>query len=150
LLAGEGFEKTLIYRNFENAVSESASGRVAPFYTMPAQSKIADISRSNRFVMGSDGVNAQVYDIEQKELDRFELPATKPADIGWFDDVRLFSVGTDQVLSIFDFTGDNVFKVASSSYGRPLVNGGVSNALYITTENNSPTAKTIDIESPGN
>ena len=148
LLAGEGFEKTLIYKNFENAVTSSVTGRVAPFFIFPAQSKIADASRSNRFVLGSDGVNAQVYDIEQKELFRYELPASRPADIGWFDDARLYSIGTDQKLSVFDFTGRNVYEIAMPTFGKPHVNTAVNKVLYVTKTEASYTANIVDIESP--
>lgn len=147
LLAGEGLEKTLIYRNFEKAITDSVTGRIAPFYTMPAQSSVADISRSNRFVMGSDGNSAQVYDIEQKELLRYELPATRPAQIGWLDDARLYTIGTDARLSVFDFTGKNVYELASQAFAVPYTNAGVSNTLYVTKESNVFTAKIVDIES---
>jgi len=148
LLAGEGFEKTMIYKNFENAVTSSVTGRVAPFFIFPAQSIIADASRSNRFVLGSDGVNAQVYDIEQKELFRYELPASRPADIGWFDDARLYSIGTDQKLSVFDFTGRNVYEIAMPTFGKPHVNTAVNKVLYVTKTEASYTANIVDIESP--
>jgi len=147
LLSGEGFDKTLIYKNFENTVTSSVSGRVAPFFTMPSQSKIADISRSNRFVMGSDGVNAQVYDIEQKELYRYELPAARPAEIGWFDDVRLYTIGSDKKLSIFDFTGNNVHEIATPTFGKPYVNGDVNKALFYTSVGSAFSTHVIDIES---
>jgi hypothetical protein len=139
--------KPMIFKNFENAVTSSTTGRVAPFFIFPAQSKVADISRSNRFVLGSDGVNAQVYDIEQKDLYRYELPAARPADIGWFDDARLYSIGTDQKLSIFDFTGKNVYEVAGAITGRPFVNENVSRALYVTKSDTVFKAQIVDIES---
>jgi hypothetical protein len=148
LLGGEAFEKTYVYRNFEKAAQSSVQPRVAPFFTMPQQSSIADVSRSNRFVMGSDGSDVAVYDIEQREFYRYELTITRPAELGWFDDVRLYARGSDNKLSVMDFSGENVYELGVSVLGIPYANRDVSVVAFQSNANGTISTNFLDIESP--
>lgn len=148
LISGEAFEKTYIYRNFEKATEKATQARVAPYFTMPQQSSIAEASRSNRFVMGSDGNSVAVYDIEQREFYRYELPVTRPAELGWFDDVRLYALGSDKRLSVMDFDGSNIYELGVAALGAPYVNRDVTVAAYQTNKDGSIQTNFLDIESP--
>ena len=121
---------------------------MAPYYIFPGKSTIAEASRSNRFVLASDGQTSAVYDIEQRDLHRYELPVTRPADIDWFDDARLYAVGSDNKLSVFDFDGKNVYELSPNVEGIPFVNNGVSTVMYVTSKDAVTSMQLVDIESP--
>lgn len=131
LIAGGGLQKALLYRNVIDSIQKSDLGRATPFVTLPITSvSVIDFSRSNRFAMASDGANINVYDLEQKELFKYEMPVAQPAVIGWFDDARLYAVDKDRSLYVFDFDGMNSYQLSSKVEGIPYVNGSVEVASF--------------------
>lgn len=148
LVAGKQFDKTYVFRNFEKSIEKSIQPRLAPFLLLPINSTYADLSRGNRFVMGTDGVTSVVYDLEQKELHKYELPVPRPAQLGWFDDVRLYALASDQTLSIMDFDGKNLQAIGASVLGLPYVNANVTKFAYQMVENGSIKTMFVDIDTP--
>ncbi len=135
MISGGGLDKPLLYRNFIDGFSKSLSGRAAPFVTMPlSNANNIEFSRSNRFALSSDGNEAVVFDIEQRETKRFELPVQDPAKIGWLDDSRLYAIGQDNSLKIFDYDGANVYDIAGNVIVRPFVDGRVENLAYVSLD----------------
>lgn len=135
VLGGTAFDKTYIYRNFLELIDKSTTGRVAPFFTMPKSSNVIDAARSNRFVMGTDGVHVQVYDMEQKDFVQYDSPTKNPSLIGWVDDARIYAVGKDNVLKVYDFNGNNIYEIDSNVFGAPYADSDTSVLAYVTRDN---------------
>ncbi|MCA9347411.1 PEGA domain-containing protein [Candidatus Saccharibacteria bacterium] len=149
-LGGGSLEKTMLFKNLRVQVKTAENNHVAPYVLLPIQASDLDFSRTNRFIFATDGLQNSVYDIEQKEYFKYDVPAKNPALSGWFDDARLYSVGFDKTLSIYDFNGDNVYKISESVNGVPYVNGGVTHATFDFQSTSSQSLRTIDIETATN
>lgn len=145
VLAGGGLEKALLYRNLLESIKRSTNGRVAPFVTMPIYGEAVEFSRSNRFVFVSSGKESAVYDIEQKELVRYQNPVADSIQIGWFDDARLYARTLDGTLSVYDFNGENVYEFAKKTSSMPFVNQAVENAGLLISSDTAQTLHIIDI-----
>ena len=140
----------MLFKNLRVQVKTAENNHVAPYVLLPIQASDLDFSRTNRFIFATDGLQNSVYDIEQKEYFKYDVPAKNPALSGWFDDARLYSVGFDKTLSIYDFNGDNVYKISESVNGVPYVNGGVTHATFDFQSTSSQSLRTIDIETATN
>lgn len=145
VIAGPGFDKTFVYRNFEKTITKSPTGRVAPYFTMPSASSYIESSRSNRFILGTDGNKTAVYDIEQREFFSYELPVPRPALVGWLDDVRLYALDSERSLHVMDFDGNNLYEIDKNVTTRPFVNSDVDVMAYDIDAEGAKQTRFIDI-----
>ena len=146
-LAGGSLEKTLLFRNLETQIKKSSNTHLAPFVIMPTKSSYIEFSRSNRLLLATDGVNNSVYDIEDKEVFKYVIPTKNPSVSGWFDDSRIYSVGSDKSISVYGFNGSNINNVTPQVSGIPFVNRDVTRAVYFVPATNSQSLRFIDIDS---
>jgi hypothetical protein len=146
-VAGGGLDKSYVFKNFEQAIKKSTSGRVGAFLLDPIASKTLDVSRGGRFVLFADQDHISTYDIEQKLLSRFNIGSTKPSQLGWYDDTRLFELGSDSKLQILDFDGANIYDIASSVASLPYQNADVSLSTFVSkSDTGALTLTTLDIK----
>lgn len=144
-IAGGSLEKTYVYRNLEQLVKRPTGSSVAPFVILPNKSSNVEFSQLNRFILASDGMTNVVYDIESKEVLKYATPAQTPSVTGWFDDARLYSLGNDRVLSIYDFNGSNLHRLISVAAGVPYVNKDVSHTAFFVPSTSSQSLRFLDI-----
>jgi len=145
-IAGGSLEKTLLFRNLENQIKKSSDTRLAPFVTLPSRSNYIEFSRSNRILLGSDGIHNSIYDLEDKEVYKYAIPTKAPSVSGWFDDSRIYSVGSDKSFAIYDFNGSNINQVAPLINGIPFVNKDITRTAYFVPATNSQSLRFIDID----
>lgn len=148
LIAGDGLEKTYIYKNLLDAIQKSSTGRAAPFVIMPLASSYGEFSRSNRFVFGTEGNEMVVYDIEQRELKKYSLDGDKPLVVGWLDDSRLYSRATNNDLSVMDYDGQNNYLLSENVVSIPYTDRNIEySAFLVKGEALPPAFCIIDIAS---
>jgi hypothetical protein len=146
-VGGGGLEKTSIYKNLESSIKKTSDTRsAAPFALLPSKSHTIDFSRRNRFILSTDGLSNVVYDIEAKEVIKYTTPAKSPAITGWFDDSRIYSLGSDKILEVYDFNGSNVVQLAASSSSIPYVNNDLHHTAYFVPSTSSQSIRFVDIE----
>jgi len=145
ILSGGGLEKALLYRNLVDSIKQSTTGRVTPFVTMPIDGEAIDFSRSNRFAFVASDAESAVYDIEQKELFRYQTPVTNSVQIGWFDDVRLYARTVEGTLYVYDYNGENMYELAKNTSSMPFVNQAVEHAGVLTATDSAQTLQVINI-----
>jgi hypothetical protein len=146
-IGGGSIEKTLIYRNLSSLIGKTTDTRIAPFVLLPSHANYLEFSRLNRFILGTDGTTNSVYDIEAKEVLKYPAPAKYPSITGWFDDSRLYSLGSDQTLKLYDFGGSNILQLASSSTSIPVVNNDITHTAFFVPSVSSQSLRFIDIAS---
>lgn len=148
-IGGASTEKTYIYKNLESAIKKTPETRTAaPFVLLPNRSNYVEFSSKYRFILSTDGASNAVYDIEAKEVIKYSTPAKTPAATGWFDDSRIYSLGSDKVLNVYDFNGSNVVQLATNSSTIPYVNNDISHTAYIVPSANLQSLRFLDIEKP--
>jgi PEGA domain len=148
-VAGGGLDKSYVFKNFVDSVKKSSTGRAPAYLLDPVAAKSVEVSRGGRFVMFTDGDKVSTYDIEQKLLSNFSVAASKPTQIGWYDDTRLYELGTDNKLQILDFNGANIYDLATNVVATPYQNADVSQSSFITKSDTAVLSlTTLDIKNP--
>ena len=104
-LVGDGTVQ--LYTDVQNEAEENVPEKVIQLVTPNAK---VEFSKHGRFLAVYESNNTLVYDLETQREYEFQVEST--GVLGWFDAQR-FYYSRDNLLYILDFTGENVYQIAS-------------------------------------